>query len=109
MEREKRTAFLELLRDFGGTGETVEKSNKENSDKQLKEYMEAKGFDRDYSESQKIVGSLESMLNHPDIKVRKQERGKGRKIQTTQKTKSQEYNIEARNQDSREEDRELDR
>ncbi len=109
MEKEKRTAFLELLRDFGGTEKAAEKRDKENSDKKLKEYMEEKGFDREYSESQKIVESLESMLNHPDIKVRKQERGKGRKIQTTQKTKSQEYNIEARNQEDKEEDRELDR
>lgn len=106
MERKKRIAFLEVLRDFSGTEKRSEEANIENSDKQLESYMQEKGFDDEYKKAQKALKDLERMLEHPDVKSKGEKRKKPQSTITSKKTEQYMFN---NNQRTYKEDKEIER
>lgn len=106
MERKKRIAFLEVLRDFSGTEKRSEEANIENSDKQLESYMQEKGFDEEYKKAQRALIDLERMLEHPDVKSKGEKR---KKPQSTITSKKSEQYMLNNNQPTYEEDKEIER
>ena len=101
MEREAKTSWKELIKAFVSSDSQLEEQNSE-------EIVE---FNNKYSkillQSESDISSLEAMLEHPDIKVRRQgrrtERRQSRRAETKQPT------IENRSQIDKTSDKEIER
>ena len=100
MEREVKTSWRELIKSFISSDSDLEKQENEEEIKFRNKYSKI------LSQSESDISFLESMLNHPDIKVK----GKGRRQGRNQtRVRTNEHVTEARNQIVNETDKEIER
>ncbi len=100
MEREVKTSWRELIKSFISSDSDLEKQENEEEIKFRNKYSKI------LSQSESDISSLESMLDHPDIKVK----GKGRRQERNQtRVRTKEHTTETRNQIVNETDKEIER
>ena len=87
-KREVKTSWKDLIRAFISSDDELEKQDSEEESKNKKKYS------KELSQLQSNIGSLEEMLDHPDVKVRGKERRKSRSQSRIETKENVTYNRE---------------